>query len=424
MVAGAGAAFVLVSFVFAAQPLLVAGVALCAIGALTPLWVLASARGARARRILSVDRVTEGTVLHVTIEVHRSFAAGGWGRLEILDELTGRRLALGGATSPLRSVRDASVQLSAPMGRRGEYVLAPPTITARDPLDLARAESPGRDAPQVMLVLPRTEPVQWTTKGRIRRSDGEDGRIGAEALAAADLDGLRPYRPGSPASRIHWLALACGRGLIERRLRADGDERPLVVLDTRTRTAAHRAPEEPVDAAVRATASLVLELARRGGCALLLPGQSRPAIIDPELSAWPAVHARLAVVGTEADPHRARAPALERIAGRVPLVYVTAAPHERLGATLGVGGRGSVVLVVPASELVDGRPRGVAGPAAAVLAVSGCRGFALSGVRAERAAARTGGGLAPRGAGTSRMTHAADFQAGWAGSDSRRRRSA
>ncbi len=250
MVAGAGVAFGLVSFVFAARPLLVAGVALCAIGALTPLWVLASARGARARRILSVDRVTEGTVLHVTIEVHRSFAAGGWGRLEILDELTGRRLALGGAASPLRSVRDASVQLSAPMGRRGEYVLAPPTITARDPLDLARAESPGRDAPQVMLVLPRTEPVQWTTKGRIRRSDGEDGRIGAEALAAADLDGLRPYRPGSPASRIHWLALACGRGLIERRLRADGDERPLVVLDTRTRTAAHRAPEEPVDAAV------------------------------------------------------------------------------------------------------------------------------------------------------------------------------
>src|SRR5579875_3593082 len=129
MVTGAGLAFVLIAFMFAASPLLVAGVALCAIGILSPLWVLAGARGARARRILSVDRVTEGAELHVTIEVHRSIAAGGWGRLEIHDELTGRRLALGGAQSPLRGVRDAHVLLSAPMGSRGEHVFASPTIT-------------------------------------------------------------------------------------------------------------------------------------------------------------------------------------------------------------------------------------------------------------------------------------------------------
>jgi uncharacterized protein (DUF58 family) len=386
MVGLTGLAFVLVSFLFAAEPLLVAGVALCAIGAITPFWVLASAGGARARRVLVADRVTEGAELHAAIEVHRSFAAGGWGRLEINDELSGQRLALGGAQSPLRSVRDALVQLSAPMLRRGEHVFAPPAITARDPFDLARAESPGRGASQVVLVLPRTEPVRWSGGNRIRRSDGEDGRLGAEAMAASDLDGLRPYRPGSPASRIHWQALARGQGLIERRLRADGDERPLVVLDTRTLTRRPdpTRPEEPLDAAVRATASLVLELARRGGCALLLPGQSRPTVIDPELSIWSGVHARLAVAGTAADPHRGRAPALDRIAGRVPLVYVTAAPHERLGLMLGAAGRGSVVLVVPESELVDGRPRGVIGPTTPVLSVSGCNGFALSAAREDR----------------------------------------
>ncbi len=387
LVGCAGLAFVLVSFLFAATPLLVAGVALSAIGVITPFWVLASAGGARARRILVADRVTEGAELHAAIEVHRSIAAGGWGRLEIVDELTGQRLALGGAQSPLRAVRDACVQLSAPMPRRGEHVFGPPTITARDPFDLARAESPGRGASQVVLVLPRTEPIQWTGGNRIRRSDGEDGRLGAEAMAASDLDGLRPYRPGTPASRIHWSALARGQGLIERRLRADGDERPLVVLDTRTLTSAHRGAEEPLDAAVRATASLVLELARRGGCALLLPGQSRATVVDPELSAWPGVHARLAVAGTDADPNRARAPALDRVAGRVPLVYVTAAPHERLGLALRAGGRGSVVLVVPQSELVDGRPRGVVGPTATVLSVTGCSGFALSAPREERYAA-------------------------------------
>lgn len=386
MVGCAGLAFVLVSFLFAATPLLVAGVALCAIGVITPLWVLASAGGARARRILVADRVTEGAELHAAIEVHRSIAAGGWGRLEIVDELTGQRLALGGSQSPLRAVRDACVQLSAPMARRGEHVYGPPTITARDPFDLARAESPGRGVPQVVLVLPRTEPIRWTSGNRIRRSDGEDGRLGAEAMAASDLDGLRPYRPGSPASRIHWPALARGQGLIERRLRADGDERPLVVLDTRTLTSRSvpPGPDEPLDAAVRATASLVLELARRGGCALLLPGQSRATVVDPELSAWPGVHARLAVAGTDADPNRTRAPALDRVAGRVPLVYVTAAPHERLGLALGAGSRGSVVLVVPQTELVDGRPRGVIGPATPVLSVNGCSGFALRAPRVER----------------------------------------
>jgi uncharacterized protein (DUF58 family) len=386
MVECAGLAFVLVSFLFAATPLLVAGIALCAIGAIAPMWVLASARGARAKRVLVADRVIEGAELHAAIEVHRSIAAGGWGRLEIADELTGQRLALGGATSPLRSVRDACVQISAPMARRGEHVLGQPTITARDPFDLARADTPGRGAAQVVLVLPRTEPVSWAGGNRIRRSDGEDGRLGAEAMAASDLDGLRPYRPGSPASRIHWPALARGQGLIERRLRADGDERPLVVLDTRTLSSRPDPgqADEPLDAAVRATASLVLELARRGGCALLLPGQSRPTVIDPELSVWPAIHARLAVAGTDADPQRGRAPALERIAGRVPLVYVTAAPHERLGLMLGASGRGSVVLVVPQSELVEGRPRGVVGPAKPVLTVSGCRGFALSALREER----------------------------------------
>jgi hypothetical protein len=101
------------------------------------------------------------------------------------------------------------------------------------------------------------------------------------------------------------------------------------------------------------------------------------------------------VTGTDKDPYRRRAPALDRIAGRVPLVYVTAAPHERLGMMLGAGGRGSVVLVVPQSELVDGRPRGVIGPAAPVLSVSGCRGFALSAARGDRYAAA---GMRGRGA--------------------------
>ena len=51
---------------------------------------------------------------------------------------------------------------------------------------------------------------------------------------------------------------------------------------------------ELIDAAVRAAASLVLELGAAGGCGLLLPGEQRATMIDRELIAWPAAYARLA----------------------------------------------------------------------------------------------------------------------------------
>ena len=126
---------------------------------------------------------------------------------------------------------------------------------------------------------------------RGRRRGSEARARAADALAAVDLDGLVPYRPGTSAARIHWPALARGAGLIERQLRAEADSRPLVVLDPRA-----PADSEALDAAVRAAASLVLEHARGGGCGLLLPGDRRPSTIEPDLVAWPSAHARLAVV--------------------------------------------------------------------------------------------------------------------------------
>jgi uncharacterized protein (DUF58 family) len=380
-----GLALVLTAFVFDAAPLFVCGIALFGVGALAPLWVLVSVRGTRARRVLNVDRVVEGQPLRAAIEVRRPLSAWGWGRLEIVDPLTSSALRLGGAGSPVRHVRAARVELVACFDTRGEHRLAPPRIIARDPLELARAETVGQGEPQVVLVLPRVGPVRWFGPERSRRLAGEGGERRAEAMAGSELEGLRPYRPGTPASRIHWPALARGRGLIERRLHDDGDERPLVVLDTRVRgTGVHR-DLAGLDAAVRAAASLVLELARHGGCGLLLPGQARATRLDRELTAWPAVHAWLAIAGTDADPHRSDPPALQRLSGRRgPLIYVAAVSHERLGTALAASGAGAgqaTVLVVPESELVEGRPRGAGTRVAAALAVSGCRGFALSAPR-------------------------------------------
>lgn len=366
-VGAAGVAMLAIAFVFDAGPLFVPALALVIVGSIAPAWVLASAHGAHTVRELQADRVVEGEALTATIVVRRGPL--GLPGAEVVDPFTGTQLDISGPLSPMTGEREARVRVVSRFQRRGLYTLAPPRLQVSDPLELAQARSSTDGTAQTLLVLPRTEPVRWLASGPGRRLHTPEGEAAAEAFAGVDLDGLRPYRVGTPASRIHWPAVARGHGLIERRLQADGDNRPLVVLDTRT-----AGGEPAVDAAVRAAASLALEFARAGGCGLLLPGEQRPAGIDRDLTAWPAVYARLATIPGGAQ---ARPPVLGTLGARLgPMIYVAAETPERLlrGAELG---RGGLVLVVPVAGLSDGRPSGVRHAARPVLEVSGCRGFEL-----------------------------------------------
>lgn len=375
-VASAGVALTLISFLFDAAPLFVPAIALVLIGVAAPGWVWVSASGAQARRNLQAERVVEEQPLAATIEVRRGRL--GLPGVEVIDPFTGSRLELGGPLSPLRGGRVANVRVVTRFPRRGLQTLAPPSLLVRDPLELARVESVSAAPPQQLLVLPRTEPVRWLGASRARRLQIPDGQSAAEAFAAVDVDGLRPYRPGTPASRIHWPAVARGAGLIERRLQADGDTRPLVVLDARGAGAA-----ELLDAAVRAAASLTLELARSGGCGLLLPGEQRATPVDRELITWPAAYARLALVQGSAGGPGSRAPAVGYGSTRLgPMIYVAAGAPARLAALTSAPGQGLVLLVVPTGTLASGRLPGVRGPMLATLEVSGCRGFQI-GARRE-----------------------------------------
>jgi uncharacterized protein (DUF58 family) len=185
------------------------------------------------------------------------------------------------------------------------------------------------------------------------------------ATAETEIDGLRPHREGAPASRIHWPAVARGAGLMERNLRAESDSRPLVVLDPRG-----GADPEALDAAVRAAGSLVLHFARRGGCALLLPGDRRALPVEPDLLGWPPLHVRLALLEDHTGPGLVAA---QNRRGLV--VFVSARVVDRAPGALGRT-PGGCLLVVP------GEPAGGRRP---VLEVAGCRGY-LSG--------RTGAGAA------------------------------
>jgi len=367
-VALGGILLTLVAFTFDASPLYVPGVAFTLLGLTLPAWIVVGARGATVGRRLHADRVLEEQPLEATIVVRRGHL--GLPGAQIDDPLAGAPVSVGDALSPICGSRTAKVHVVARFARRGLRSVPPPTLVVRDALGLARTTRPALTATQEVLVLPRTEPVRWSEHGPGERRHRSGAPAPSEPLAAVDVDGLRPYRPGTPASRIHWPALARGAGLLERRLQADGDARPLVVVDARG-----SGPGAHLDAAVRAAASLTLELARRGGCMLLLPGERRASTIDPDLAGWEAAHVRLALVeGGPGTP----APRVGGGARLGPVFYVAAQPLDRLPAAVAGVGRRGCALVLP-------RELGARMGARPSFEVAGCYGL---GVR-QRAGALT-----------------------------------
>jgi uncharacterized protein (DUF58 family) len=361
-VAVAGLALILVALMFDAAPVFVPGIALLVLGVVAPAWVQLAARAAGIERQLDSDRVVEDEPIEATIEVSR----GHWGLpgAAVIDPLAGKPVLLYAPMSLLSGSQSASVRIVARFPRRGIRRIDPPTLVVSDALELARVVRVSPSPPQELLVLPRTERVRWVP-GAGEKWRRAAGMASVEPMGATEVDGLRPYRQGTPASRIHWPALARGAGLLERRLQADTDSRPLVVLDARG-----GGPPEHLDAAVRAAASLVLELGGRVGCGLLLPGEHRPLEVEPDLTTWPIAHTKLALIDGGEGGADSRAPGLTPGARSAQVVYVAATSLARLPpALLGAGVRAAVV-VVP-TPLVTQPMRD------ATFEVAGCMGFVV-----------------------------------------------
>lgn len=351
--AGLGLGLLLAAGLFDAEPLYVPGIAFVLLAAGCAAWVALAARGVRVTRIVGARRVQEDEPVRIEIAVR---AAGLVPPSCVVDD------PLMPAPVSVSARRGAArLALDVRFARRGRRPLAPPRVVIRDPLGLARRTVAARGDDE-LLVLPRIVPVtapDGMAGGRpaARRLAARRGR--PSVAAEIDLDGLRPYREGAPASRIFWPALARGGDLMERRLRAESDTRPLVVLDPRG-----PGSDEDLDAAVRAAASLAVHLAHAGGCALLLPGERRPAALDATLAGWPRLHASLALVAPGARP------ALAGVAARRgPVLYVAARTLTRPPRALLHAPGGGRILVVPGT-LPGRRP---------VFAVAGCTGYELGG---------------------------------------------
>ncbi len=343
--AGLGLALCLTAASFAAAPLYLPGVALILVAAAAVGWVSLAARGAALLRSPSTTAVEEHAALPLTVRVRRS-------RLP----LPGAELRAwpGGPALASPHSRDATVIAAASFPRRGRHRLEPASLLISDPLGLC-ARSVSSTADEV-LVLPRVEPVLLEELGGESAILGRPGRDAGGA--ATEFDSLRPYRPETPASRIHWSTLARTMALMERHLLDDADQRPVVVVDPQEPTST-----EDLDRAVRAASSLSVHLARHGGCALLLPGDRRPIPLDPELRGWPEAHARLALL----EP-RAGAPALAALTRADTVLWVTATDRPSAGLAR---------LRVPVHYLVSPHPEA---HRPIVFSVAGC-----SGQRVERA---------------------------------------
>ena len=360
-VASWGLALLLAAFAFDDAILFVPGVAFALLGLVIPCWVGLAGRRVWVLRALSADRLVEDEPLEATIEV-------GYGRLGVPGGLLLDPLARDGvtlATPPTRArERCLRVPVVARFSRRGRQRIDPPSVVLRDPFGLVRKARRGAGRSTELLVLPRTERLRWATRASGERADAIELPSGRESLAAVDVDGLRPYRHGAPASRIHWPALARGAGLLERRLRADGDSGPLVALDTRCAGA-----EEHLDAAVRAAASIAFELGQRGRCDLLLPGQRRAIRIDQDPLGWARAHAQLALVEAATE---GRAAVLELPRARLVFYVAARAPDRSLLADGRVA-----VLVLP-----DALAAGISSPPR--FEVAGCVGFVVGAPSAQR----------------------------------------
>lgn len=368
-VALAGAALLLAALTFDSATLFVPAVALLFLPVLISGWVWLAWRGASVERILEAERVVEDEPVEARVKLRGLIGLPG---AELRDPLSSGSIGISAALW----TRQIELRILARFPTRGRIPLPPPQLRLGDQLGLVQTMRTGAGPRQELLVLPRTEKISWHRGGARAglRTQGE--AHSPEPTGATEPDGLRTYRPGTPASRIHWPALARGAGLLERRLLADGESSPLVILDGRCPK-----PGPLLDAAVRAAASLTLELARREGCDLLLPGQRRALHVGRDLGAWPAAHALLALV--EGGP-QAPAPALVERSRTGAVYYVAVRPMTRAPAS---AGRAGFTLVLP-SELA-----GSVGTAPA-FEVSGCTGFVLDTTRHRLAGRRPPGEVA------------------------------
>ena len=343
-----GAACLLTAAAFDTAALYVPGAALLALALGAWAWVTLSARNASIEREPGPPTVVENEPYPLHVRVRD-------GLLPLRGEVRDPLLAAPHRVLTRFGRGERLMRGDARFARRGRHRLEPTRLAIFDPLRICTRELRAPRGAEV-LVLPRLEPVEISASGGAPGGEAESGvGPGARGLTPdIEIDGIRPYRKGSPASRVHWPVFARHGELVERNLIGGAEGAPLVVVD-----ATAPADGEALDRAVRAAASLCVHLARRGGC-VLVAGRHGAIEIDQRLRSWPRAHVRLALLAAGEVP-----PPAARGADAAALFWVSAA----------VPGTGARPRGGPRNFLVTPFPSPAARPA---FTVAGCAGIPLS----------------------------------------------
>jgi uncharacterized protein (DUF58 family) len=302
-VAALGTTMCLLAAAFGVPALYVPAVALVLLALASSTTVALAGRLVRVAREPAAASVEEGDALRLTVRLdgRRPPLAGG--------EL---RTWPGAEPLPLRRSARAALALDIRPARRGAHEIGPASVRFHDPFGLCVQTR--RSGPCEVLVLPRVERLEGERLSQLAGLQGDAQGRTRRWADGSDIDGLRPYRAGASASRIHWPAVARSGTLIEKRPASSGEGQALLVLDARS-----PGDEQALDKVIRAAASLCVALARLGGCSLLLPGATRAEPLDRSLARWPELHHRLALVREGSGPIR------DLVRGAL-VIWVAAAP--------------------------------------------------------------------------------------------------
>ena len=225
-----------------------------------------------ARRRVDIARTVARSEVHEADPVRLSFTVEGKGWLPV-------RVQVEDHGGGWLSIGDGGASLDLHVGRPGAYWLAPTRARVLDAIGVvAMRMLAGRVERLLMLPSPHGG------------SRVELSHLGL--LDEPEPQGVLPYAPGTPLTRIHWPALARGAGLQMRHFAPPAGGLPLVVVDT-----AGTPSPGALDWAARTAAGYIVTLVRRGGCRVMLPGDSDATTVAGLDDTWRTVHRRLAMLG-------------------------------------------------------------------------------------------------------------------------------
>jgi uncharacterized protein (DUF58 family) len=166
---------------------------------------------------------------------------------------------------------------------RGLYQVGPLMLTVADPFGLVETSRLFAES-QSLLVTPRVQRLPAVRLGIDRAGSGEN-RPRAIAAAGEEDATVREYRDGDDLRRVHWRSTARRGSLMVRREEQPWQSRCALFLDARTTSHQGHGPSSSLEWAVSATASIGMDVIRRGYITTMLGGPTTPSAITRRTSA-------------------------------------------------------------------------------------------------------------------------------------------